>query len=98
MTHDDLVKALEKFEEAVEEIRGEDGCYDIDAFDGVFTQIFGENCTYCTCTPDNDTARIDIFADDIAETFLSLRKRGCEVIAEASQYIGDEVVVVISYK
>lgn len=98
MTREEIYKALSEFESALDDIREENGYYDYEDFDQLFTQIFGEKCTYCTCTPDNDTAEIDTFAGNIAESCISLQNKGYKLIATASQYINDEIVTVISFE
>lgn len=98
MTREEIYKALSEFESALDDIREENGYYDYEEFDRLFTQIFGEKCTYCTCTPDSDTAEIDTFAKDIAESCISLQNKGHKLIATASQYIEDEIVTVISFE
>ena len=98
MTREEISKAFEKFESALDDIREENGYYDYEEFDRLFTDIFGEKCTYCTCTPDCDTAEIDTFAKDIAESCISLQNKGYKLVATVSQYIEDEIVTVISFE
>lgn len=98
MTREEIYKALSEFESALDDIREENGYYDCEEFDRLFTQIFGEYCTYCTCTPDNDTAEIDTFASDIANSCISLQNKGYKLIDAVSQYIEDEIITVISFQ
>ena len=98
MTREEISKAFEKFESALDDIREENGYYDYEEFDRLFTEIFGGKCTYCTCTPDCDTAEIDTFAKDIAESCISLQNKGYKLVATVSQYIEDEIVTVISFE
>lgn len=72
---------------------------DMEQFDEQFTKEFGEdNATYITFEPENDTYNATVGADTYIETCISLQNRGKKITGVATEYLGDVLVTVITYK